>query len=80
MLTDLEGIKNSSESYIETLWQEFEKTLKQYWEQTEDRYRQYVIMRNTDYENCRQIFDNNQQINATIVSYLYSKMNLTKHH
>ncbi|KAK6629562.1 hypothetical protein RUM43_003379 [Polyplax serrata] len=78
MLTDLEGVKNSSESYIETLWQEFEKTLKQYWEQTEDRYRQYVIMRNTDYENCRQIFDNNQQINATIDVINNLKDQLTK--
>lgn len=68
MLTDLENLKNSRESKIEKIWQELQTVIKKHWEQTEDRRKEYLVMREIDYENCKQIFENNQQINGIIVS------------
>lgn len=78
MLTDLENLKNFKESEIEKLWCKFEEILRMYWEQTEDRRREYLMMKDCDRQNCHQIFNNNHQIKEVIVSEILYSWLITK--
>lgn len=64
MLTGLENLVNSREVKMEKIWQNLQGVLKHHWNQTEDRRRQYVTLRDADLENCKQIFHYYQQING----------------
>lgn len=68
MLTELENLVNSREVKMEKIWQNLQAVLKHHWNQTEDRRRQYVTLRDADLENCKQIFQYYQQINSVGVS------------
>ena len=67
MLTDMEKLKTTRESIIGNIWQNIQNVIKQYWNQTEDRRQEYLIMKDSDYENGLNIFENNRQINEMVV-------------
>ncbi|EEB19545.1 DNA double-strand break repair Rad50 ATPase, putative [Pediculus humanus corporis] len=66
MLTDMEKLKTTRESIIGNIWQNIQNVIKQYWNQTEDRRQEYLIMKDSDYENGLNIFENNRQINEMV--------------